>query len=94
MIPNNYPNSDFYSVFPNSKILSEPKLANISDISNTKQQITKDVFSKELKDKTKTNLPLQDRENLNNSKIGILNYFIPKKDEKMSDVSHFELRKA
>jgi len=35
MIPNNYPNSDFYSVFPDSNILSEPKLANISDISNT-----------------------------------------------------------
>jgi len=35
MIPNNYPNSDFYSVFPNSKILSEPKLTDISDISNT-----------------------------------------------------------
>jgi len=34
MIPNNYPNSDFYSVFPGSNILSEPKLANISDISN------------------------------------------------------------
>mgnify|MGYP006987216202 CR=1 FL=1 len=34
MIPNNYPNSDFYSVFPDSNIVSEPKLANISDISN------------------------------------------------------------
>ena len=61
---------------------------------DTKQQITKDVFSEELKDKTKTNLPLQDRENLNNSKIGILNYFIPEKTEKMSDVYHFELGKA
>jgi len=34
MVPNNYPNSDFYSVFPNSKILSEPKLTDISDTSN------------------------------------------------------------
>jgi len=38
MIPNNYPNSDFYSVFPDSNILSEPKLANISDISNTHEE--------------------------------------------------------
>jgi len=34
MVPNNYPNSDFNSVFPDSNIVSEPKLANISDISN------------------------------------------------------------
>jgi len=35
MIPNNYPNSDFYSVFPDSEIFSKPKLTKISDISNT-----------------------------------------------------------